>query len=181
MIDPRTYAAAETLKDGTAVTVRALRADDREHVAQAVRRLDRESVYLRLFGYRKELTEAGLDRIMRFDPDTEVVLVATLGAGRDERVIGGGRYVVDDPSAIPRSAEIAFTIDEEYHGRGLASRLLRHLALIARDRGIAAFTADVLAENAGMLRVFERSGLPLTTRREGGVVQAKLALAGAPR
>jgi RimJ/RimL family protein N-acetyltransferase len=179
MRDPRTYAALEVLKDGTAVTVRALRDDDRARMAQAVRSLDRESIYLRLFSYRSELTEAGLDRIMRFDPDGEVALVATVGS--DGRVIGGGRYVVDDPSASPRCAEIAFTVVEAYHGRGLAGRLLHHLAIIARERGIAAFTAEVLAGNAGMQRVFERSGLPITTRREDGVLHVRLALADAAR
>ncbi len=178
MIDPRTYAAAESLKDGTRVIVRALRADDRARMAQAVRRLDRESIYFRLFGYRSELTEAGLDRIMRFDPDTEVALVATVGAGENETVIGGGRYVVEDPSASMRIAEVAFMIEEDFHGKGLAGRLLGHLARIARERGIGAFTADVLAENAGMLRVFERCGLAMSTHREGGVVRVNLTLPG---
>ncbi|HTP98715.1 MAG TPA: GNAT family N-acetyltransferase, partial [Casimicrobiaceae bacterium] len=79
MTDPRDYAAVETLKGGLTVTIRALRPDDRERMAQAVRGLDRESIYFRLFSYRKELTQAALDRIMRFDPDSEVVLVATTG------------------------------------------------------------------------------------------------------
>jgi GNAT superfamily N-acetyltransferase len=179
MIDPRTYAATESLKDGTAVTVRALRADDRERMARAVRGLERESIYFRLFSYRNELTEAGLDRIMRFDPDREVALVATIGTGADETIVGAGRYVVDDAQATPRAAEIAFMVEEDYQGRGLASRLLRHLVHVARGRNVALFTAEVLAENTGMLRVFERSGLPMTTRRELGVVHVALAL-GAP-
>jgi len=172
--DPRDYVAAETLKSGLAVTIRALRPDDRERVAQAVRGLDRESIYFRLFSYRKELTEAALDRIMRFDPDSEVVLVATTGAGPAETVIGSGRYIV----ISERSAEVAFVVEEDYHGRGIASRLLRHLAHVARSRGIDTFEADVLPENKAMRAVFERTGWPTTTRREGGAVHIALSLPG---
>jgi RimJ/RimL family protein N-acetyltransferase len=172
VIDPRDYVATETLKSGLAVTIRALRPEDRERVAQAVRGLDRDSIYFRLFSYRKELTDAALDRIMRFDPDSEVVLLATTGAGDSETVIGSGRYVV----IAKRSAEVAFMVEEDYHGHGIASRILRHLARIARSRGIDTFEADVLPENKAMRAVFARTGWPITTRREGGAVHIALAL-----
>ena len=176
MIDPREYVAAETLKDGLAVTIRALRPDDRARVARAVRGLDRESIYFRLFSYRKELTEPGLDRIMSFDPQREIVLLATVGNGDDETVVGSGRYVV----GVPGTAEIAFVVEEDYQGLGIAGRLLRHLAEIARDKGIAEFEADVLAENGSMLAVFARSGLPMRKRRDGGVVHVALSLRADP-
>ena len=54
--------------------------------------------------------------------------------------------------------------------------MLKHLAAIARARGIAAFDADVLAENAPMLAVFARSGLSMRKRREGGTVHVTLSL-----
>jgi len=171
-IDPRDYVAAETLKNGLAVTVRALRPDDREKVARAVRGLERESIYFRLFSHRRELTEAGLDRVMRFDPEREVVLLVTKGSGTDEQVIGSARYVV----LTPQSADVAFMVEEDFHGQGIASRLLRHLAKVARDQGITSFEADVLAENRAMRGIFERTGWPLQTRREGGVLHFTLAL-----
>jgi hypothetical protein len=68
MIDPREFTCTETLKNGLAVTIRAMRPDDRDGVAAAVRKLDPESVYSRLFSYRKELTGAGVSRIMTVDP-----------------------------------------------------------------------------------------------------------------
>lgn len=178
MSDPRAFAVTEALRDGTAVTIRALRADDRERMAAAVRGLDRESIHTRLFSYRSELTEAALDRIMRFDPGREVALVVTVGHAPDEVVVGGGRYVVTDPAA--RAAEVAFMVEEDFHGRGIAGRLLRHLATIAHERGIATLEAEVLAGNRAMLAVFARSGLPMTTRPEDGIVHVTLALRDAP-
>ncbi len=164
-----------TLKNGLMVTLRELRPDDRERIARAVRGLDAESIYTRLFSHRKELTDAGLDRIMRVDPRSEVVIVATTGSGADETIIGAGRYVVTADTPV-RKAEIAFTVEEDYHGQGIAGRLLEALAAVARDRGVAAFEADVLSENPSMLRVFERTGWPLRKRSAGGVVHLELAL-----
>ena len=67
-------------------------------------------------------------------------------------------------------------VDKRYHGQGIAGRLLTHLAAIARERGIGALTAEVLAENKPMLAVFARGGFPMQKRREGGVVHVTLSL-----
>ena len=161
------------LKNGTAVTLRPLRVDDRERMAKAVRGLDPQTIYTRLFSHRKELTEAGIDRLMRVDDESEVVIVATTGRGADEAIVGGGRYVVTGAGR----AEIAFTVEEDQQGQGLAGRLFAALADVARGRGIAVFEADVLAENPSMLRVFGRTGLPMRKRSEGGIVHVELTLA----
>jgi GNAT superfamily N-acetyltransferase len=178
MNDPREFVSSETLRNGLAVTIRALRADDRERMARAIRGLDRESIYTRLMSYRNELTEAGLDRVMRFDPENEVALVVSTSVAGDETIIGAGRYVVLAPGAAERVAEVAFMVEEDYHGLGIAGRLLRHLAAIAREDGIAAFEAEVLSGNKSMLGVFARSGLPMRKRLEGGVVHVTLSLRG---
>ena len=167
---------SETLRNGTEVTIRPLRPDDRDRVAAAVRQLGRESIYTRLFSYRTELTEVGLDRIMRVDPEGEAALLVTLGAGKDEVVIGSGRFMGAAGPGTARTAEVAFVVEEDYHGLGIAGRLLRHLAEIAREKGIAAFEADVLAENKAMLAVFARSGLPMEKRRDGETVHLTLSL-----
>ena len=172
MTDPRAYAAAETAKNGLRLAIRALHDSDRERVAAAVRGLDRESIYLRLFSYRGELTEAALDRIMRFDATGEVVLVATIGGGADERVIGSARYIVGAPGV----AEVAFMVEEDFHGQGVAGLLLRHLARVARSQGIHTFEADVLAENKAMQFVFARTGWHVQSRRDGGSVHITMSL-----
>jgi GNAT superfamily N-acetyltransferase len=168
-----TLPTTATLKNGTVVTLRPLRADDRQRVAEAVHGLDPQTIYTRLFSHRKELTEAGLDRIMRVDDEREVVIVATTRSGAGEAVIGGGRYIVTGEGR----AEIAFTVEEDYQGQGVAGRLFAALVEVARQRGIAVFEADVLAENPSMLRVFERTGLPMRKRTEGGIVHLELTLA----
>ena len=176
MTGPADYCVCDTLRNGLVVTIRALKPDDREKIARAVRGLDRESIYTRLFGYRNELTEAGLERIMHFDPDSEVVLVVTTGSGDAEAVIGSCRYVVRQDGERVRTAEVAFVVEEDYHGLGIAGRLLRHLAAIARAQGIAQFEASVLPGNKPMLAVFARSGLPMQKRTADGEAHVALTL-----
>lgn len=176
MADPRDFRSEEALRSGLAVTIRHLRADDRARMARAIRGLDRESIYTRLFSYHDELTEAGLDRVMRTDPDTEVALVVATRRDGDEVVIGGGRYVVTGGRAGARTAEVAFVVEEDYQGLGIASRLLRHLAAIAGEHGIAELEADVLAENKSMLAVFAKAGLATRKRHDGGTVHVTLPL-----
>lgn len=173
----QTFTCAETLKNGLAVTIRSLRPDDRDRVARAVALLDPQSVYTRLFAHRKELTAAGLDRIMSVDPASEIALVVTAGAGAEEAVIGSARAIASATGPEGRTAEVAFVVEEDFQGLGIAGRLLAHLAAIARERGFAGLEADVLAENKSMLAVFAKSGLPMRRRQEGGIVHLALALA----
>ena len=160
--------------------VRAVRPDDRQRIVKAFQSLDPESIRTRFFGYKKELSDAELARLVDVDFVNDVVLVATIGSGDDEAVIGGARYVRLDAADGKQEAEVAFTVEEDYRGRGLASRLLSHLATIARQSGVTHFAADVLAENEPMLAVFEESGLPMQRRRTHDVIRITLALSEPP-
>ena len=71
---------------------------------------------------------------------------------------------------------MAFAIVDEYQGQGIGAALLRHLTAIARSAGLRKLIAEVLAENAPMLKVFERSGLDYRTKRNSGVVHVTLRL-----
>jgi hypothetical protein len=42
------------------------------------------------------------------------------------------------------------------------------LVRLAKDKGLKGFTADVLASNKGMMKVFEKSGLSFKTQLESG-------------
>ena len=178
-IDARHYMAAEILKDGTEIAIRAIRPDDSGRLLEAFANLDRQSIYTRFFSHKAGLTDAELKQYTDVDFERVVALVATTGTGDSQTLIAGGRYVCDDAQAPARSAEVAFTTEEDYQGRGLASLLLAHLIRIARQKGVSRFEAYVLAENQSMLSVFRRSGLPMHVRHESGVAHVILALEAA--
>ena len=176
MTDAHHYAVHEALRDGTPMTIRAARPDDRERIARAFSGLDRESVYTRFFSYKDELGPADFARLDAMDFVRHAMLVATIGPPADETVIAGGSYSTHVAADGRRCAELAFLVEEDYRGNGLAGRILEHLASIAREQGIAQLEADVLAENKAMLVVFERSGLPMRKSRDGGVLHVTLDL-----
>jgi RimJ/RimL family protein N-acetyltransferase len=173
-MDPRSYAVKETLKDGTAVTIRAIRAEDSSSVLQAFKGMDKESVYRRFFSPKKELSPAELERLTDVDFGQVVALVVTTQSSAGEILIGGGRYAVEDPDS--GAAEIAFMTSGDYRGLGLASLILKHLRRIAQVAGVQRFEAEVLAENQPMLAVFRRSGLPMRLKRDGGIFHVTLQL-----
>ena len=151
------------------VSIRAARPDDRERIVKAFRGLDRGSVYRRFFFHKKELKEEELRRVTEFDGVSSAVLVATVGSGDREIIVGLGEYMRSGAAA-----DIAFAVEEDFQGRGIASRLLQQLADVARANGILQFEADVLAENAPMLAVLHNSGLRMRTSHEQGVIHATL-------
>jgi RimJ/RimL family protein N-acetyltransferase len=172
MSQARDFSISDVLKDGSRVTIRAIRPDDRARFLQAFRLLERDSIYTRFFSQRNDVSDAELDRAINVDFEREIALVVTIEAATGEAIIASGRYV----ATAARSAEVAFVVEEDYQGRGIASRLLAHLAAIARDRGITRFEADVLSQNAAMLAVFKRCGFAMRQTREGGVIHLTLAL-----
>lgn len=170
------YRRQTVLRDGTPVLIRPGVPDDRDRIVAAFNELEPDSVYTRFFSARKALTAAELDRMTATDFVNFVGLLAIVGSGSEQTVIGGATYVALPPAGDTRAAEVAFTIEEDYQGQGLAGQLMALLTDIAREHGFDRFEADVLAGNAPMLKVFERSGLPLTKTREGGVTHIVMDL-----
>jgi RimJ/RimL family protein N-acetyltransferase len=179
-MDARNFEATETLKNGAAVTVRAIRPSDKAKVAEAFARLAPESVYTRFFQAKSSLSDQELTAATEVDFENVVALVVTIASAGAETIIGGARYFVIDPAGSPRSAEVAFLVEEDFRGQGLAGRILKHLASIAREKGVDQFEAEVLPQNKAMLAVFARSGLPMKQRAADGVIHVTLSL-GAPR
>ena len=151
--------ARAVLRDGTAVCVRAIRADDKERLHVAFARLSPRSVYHRFFHPVNELTSEDLRRLTEIDFHDHVAVVLTVTEGSDERLIAVGRYV--RTASGGDTAEVAFTVIDEYQGRGAAALLLRELVAIARGRGVRKFVAFVMSDNEPMLDVFRRAGLPV--------------------
>jgi RimJ/RimL family protein N-acetyltransferase len=53
---------------------------------------------------------------------------------------------------------------------------MKHLAAIARRCGLQQLIAEVLPNNTPMLKVFEKSGLSMSTQREHDVMHVTLRL-----
>jgi GNAT superfamily N-acetyltransferase len=172
----RDFQTLVPLRDGKAIRVRAIRPDDKQRLIGHFSRLSERSVYQRFFGVKSCLTPDDLVHFTELDFVDAVGLVATLGEGEDERIVGVGRYFVDPAGDnAPRRAEVAFAVEDAQQGRGIATRLLQQLLPFARQGGIVALEGDVLADNIHMLHVFSRMGFQTVDQRHG-VVRMRLAI-----
>jgi acetate---CoA ligase (ADP-forming) len=168
--DLRNYSARGILADGTTVLIRAILPEDRERLREHFSRLSPESVYFRFMGPKKRLTEADLDRVTKVDYVRTFPLAAMRRYPEGDHIIGVGLYIADS-GEHPQSAEVAFSVDDEYQGRGVGTLLLEHLGRLSHANGINRLEADVLAGNTRMLEVFGRTGYSVSRSLESGVVR----------
>jgi RimJ/RimL family protein N-acetyltransferase len=173
MIDLANYSTNETLRDGRTVEIRPQRSQDRESMHAAIARSSSASLHRRFFAVRRQFSEKETDYFLDIDFVNHVALVVVANDGGEPTIVGGGRYVVVQPG----QAEVAFAIIDAYQGLGIGSALMRHLATLGREAGLLEFTAEVLSENVPMLNVFERSGLAMSTERDGTGMHVTLRLA----
>ena len=174
MNNTQNYCAAEQLKDGTPVTVRAIRHDDGEAIRKAFSTLDAESIYTRYFAHKQVLSESDIRELIDVDFSRSAALVVTTEGADGDILVGGGRFICGSEQTT--SAELAFVTATEFRGRGVAKLILKHLIRIAREKGLSTLEADVLAHNHAMLAVFQKSGLTIGRKQEGSVTHLTLAL-----
>lgn len=155
-----------TLRDGTEIDIRPIRADDKDLLAGGFERLSPESRYRRFFSPTASLTPSQLRYLTEVDHHThEALLALEVGTGEG---VGVARFVRsgDDPAM----AEVAVAVVDGWQGRGVATILLHDLAARAREEGIERFSASVLAGNEAMMAVFrDLADVRVTGRGEGEV------------
>jgi RimJ/RimL family protein N-acetyltransferase len=153
------YSVIERLRDGTTIEIRALRPDDREDMLAAIGRTSTQSLQRRFFVPKRGFSEQELSFFMNIDFDHHVALVAQIDENGRPVIAGGGRYIMVQPG----QAELAFVVVDAYQGKGIGKALLRHLISIAREARLQELIAEVLPDNAAMLKVFSGLGF-----RSGG-------------
>src|SRR6266568_2460638 len=135
------------LADGTTIEVRSAGPADHDAVRQMHAAMSFDNVYLRFFNLSSRAAEEEAKRVCREQGDDHAALLAWLG----DELIGVASYEL---TGKPGTAEIAFAVADHMHGCGVAMLLFEHLVSIARGRQLRAFTAQTLATNTAMLRVF---------------------------
>ena len=143
------------LRDGSPLRLRAPRPEDYDDIKVFYDGLSEDSLYTRFHGSVR--TEGPARSDAEADGDARVVLIGW----RADRVVASGSY---DRLREPAVAEVAFTVAEDFQGRGVATRILEQLAEIGAERGIARFDAEVMDSNQAMLAVFNRAGFGVRSR-----------------
>ncbi|MEN6475034.1 MAG: GNAT family N-acetyltransferase [Syntrophaceae bacterium] len=174
---PADIAGRQTFKGGLEVLFRAIKPSDEEEMRRLFYRFSDKAVYYRYFSPIKVMRHAKMQSYVNIDPNRVLSLVGVIGPPGEERLIAEGRFVKD---RVRPYGEVAFIVDEQYQGLGIASAMLAMLIKLAKERGLHGFTADVLATNKSMLRVFEKSGLHVKAALSEGVYELSMPFDTAP-
>jgi acyl-CoA hydrolase/GNAT superfamily N-acetyltransferase len=161
------WAKAEThvLPGGERVVVRPVRISDEGPLQDLFYRLSDESTYQRFMGFKKSHPHEEMLDLINLDAEHNWALVACVERSDPESILAIARYDVDPATQL---GDIAFAVRDEWQGRGLGTLLMQRMTDAARSRGLAGFSADVLAGNKRMMSVLSKSGLSATTDLTGG-------------
>ncbi|MCQ4042297.1 GNAT family N-acetyltransferase [Streptomyces rubrisoli] len=134
--------------------------------------MSEENLRLRFFGVSRRAAQQAAERVAHCDKPGYQALLAIV----DDAVVGIADYESDDPRSGATCAEISVAVADAWHHRGVGSLLLEHLVHAAREAGITTFTADALAHNAAVLKVFADLGLGVSRHFEGAEVRCRIRL-----
>jgi acetyltransferase len=131
--------------------------------------------YLEFLGLEERIAHERLARLCFIDYDREMALVVEhLDPLTGEKaILGVGRL---SKSSSANAADFALIISDLWQTRGLGTRLLQLLVLIAKDEHLEYLSGAILADNLPMKEVCRRAGFHLEALNGSGTITASLRL-----
>ncbi len=154
-----------TLADGTEILVRPIKPTDEELFKDLFYSLSDDSRYHRFFARLKYMPHSSRQSYVSINYNEQVGMAAVIESAVGEQLVGLGQYI-----KVPNSskAEVALLIQDEWQQKGMGTWLTQYLVRIARQAGITGFEAEVLADNRGMLAVFEALPFKMHMKLDSG-------------
>ena len=165
---PSKVICSHEFKGGLKVNFRPIKPSDEDLMRDLFYRFSDQAVYSRYFTSIKTMPHKKMQEYVNVNYHLVMSIVGIVETAGTEKIIAEARYVRTKPDAF---ADTAFIVDEEYQGKGIASYLFELLIRTAREEGIQGFTADVLATNKAMLKVFEKAPFPVQTVLSRGIYE----------
>jgi acyl-CoA hydrolase/GNAT superfamily N-acetyltransferase len=175
---PREYETWWTDLKGTDIFFRPVKATDERSIQEMIYDLPEQDIITRFFQSLKSFPHKVAMPLSAIDYNDKMAIAAVVGKEEPEsrmQIVSVGRYFRDPQTNL---AEVAFTVHKDWQQRGIGVFLLQYLIRIAREKKIKGFTADVLARNTHMMKVFMRSGYPIKTKLESGVYELEIPFSG---
>ncbi|MBF0336321.1 MAG: GNAT family N-acetyltransferase [Nitrospirae bacterium] len=166
-----------TTSKGVDVLLRPVRISDEALLKDFFYSLSDETLYRRFISVRKDMPHERLQKYLTADYVRVVIILAVLPNGRHlaetgEFVVGMGQYEVNGSTHF---ADVALVIRDDYQGKGIGRVLLDHLSVIARQQGLLGFTAETLAHNRSMIRLFEGMDFDTEMHHDDNMYAIKMA------
>jgi CRP-like cAMP-binding protein len=150
-----TRPVAVSLRDGARLLVRPILPSDRGKLADTQPGFSRESHYRRFFS-APPLSEKVIRYLIDVDYFDHFAWVVLAADEPDQPGVASARYIRERD--VEDVAEVAFSVIDDYQGRGLGTFLWGALAVAAMVNGIHRFRARVLTENEPMRAILRRTG-----------------------
>lgn len=152
------------MEGGPDYRIRPIRPDDAARERAFILSLSPESRFQRLMYTMREPSEEFVARLVNVDQHRDMALVAVIGEGAAEKIIGVARYAAD---ANGPDCEFAVAVSDEWQCRGIGSTLTRLLFEYAKHEGFRSIYGTVLADNQRMLELAEWLGLKVESQAPG--------------
>ncbi len=165
---PSKLCVTHEFKGGLKVCFRPIKPSDEDLMRDLFYRFSDQSVYSRYFTSIKTMPHKKMQEYVNVNYHLIMSIVGIIEVSGTEKIIAEARYARTKQDTF---ADTAFIVDEDYHGKGIASYLFELLIRTAREEGIQGFTADVLSTNKAMLKVYEKSPFPVQTVLSRGVYE----------
>jgi len=170
---PSTAATTRVLlRDGSAAGVRLTSPADHDAMRRFFDELSPASRRLRFLAAVSASDELITRLCDNSDPTSALTLIVGRRSEAGTQIVGVGSYFMTSK----RAAEVAFAVDDEFHGKGIATALLERLVGLGTEQDFDTFSASVLPENHEMLDVFRDSGFGAHSTNDAGVVEVRLSL-----
>lgn len=142
--------------DGIEYRIRPITPADAARERDFIGRLSPASRHARFMHSMSEPSPALIRQLVTVDGRRNQALVAVVGTGDDERIIGVARYCADDEGP---DCEFAVAVADDWQCRGIGTTLTRRLFEEASSAGFRSIYGTMLADNARMLELAEHLGL----------------------
>ena len=165
------------LDDGNTMLLRPVKPTDEPMMKDMFYAFSERTVYLRYHSALKSMPHNALQVFCNVDYETEMALVGVVERDGVEEIVAVGRYMCEQAG---QTAELAFAVRDDWQRRRIGTLLYDRLVRIAQQHGIRHCSAEVLAENQGMMKIFYRSAWPIKHSQEEGTVHVEIDISGEP-
>jgi len=169
---PETLETYRTTKGEMKIFLRPVKITDEHLLKDFFYSLSGDSMYHRFISIRSDMHHDRIQQFVVIDYTKEMVILAVVQEGDQEVIAGMGQYFIDEKT---HTAEVAFLVRDEYHGRGIGTELLLYLTYLAKKNGLHGFSAEVLVDNKPMLQIFENAGFEIEKHVEAGLYELTMS------
>jgi acyl-CoA hydrolase/GNAT superfamily N-acetyltransferase len=140
------------LINGEKITFRPAKPVDERRLQEHFYHMDKKDIISRFFHAKKSFVRNEVEGMSQIDYIRNMTILALVGEFGFDRVVGVGEYYLEPAKNM---AEIAFSVSNDYQGKGLGRILIRKLAEAARENGLSGLFAYTSPQNKKMINLFK--------------------------